>query len=192
MPRKATGEAYIGHRFADMLEQYAAAGAIINDNYGLSEAGVPLSTHDLIPSCSLDASKTAFTPGEALKVTPGCAGKAMPGMDLQIVDDEGNIVPNGTMGNVVLGLPLSPSSFRTLWRDEERFYSSYLKRFNGRWMDTGDAGMKTEDGKTQIMSRSDDVINVAGHRLSTGKLLNDLNVRHIANRGPRCHRRSNW
>ena len=107
-------------------------------------------------------------PGEALKVVPGCAGKAMPGMNLHVVDDDGNTVPNGTMGNVVLGLPLSPSSFRTLWRDEERFYTSYLKRFDGRWFDTGDAGMMTDEGYTLIMSRSDDVINVAAHRLSTG------------------------
>jgi propionyl-CoA synthetase len=154
--------------FAAMLNKYAAKGAIINDNYGLSEQGVPLSTHDLIPSCSLDASKTTFTPGEALTVSPGNAGKAMPGMDLHVVDDDGNDVPKGTMGNVVLGLPLSPSSFTTLWGNDERFYTSYLKRFNGRWFDTGDAGLKTEAGYTQILSRADDVINVAAHRLSTG------------------------
>lgn len=93
----------------------------------------------------------------------------MPGMDIHCVDDDGNDVPPGTMGNMVLGLPLSPSSFRTLWGDAERFYTSYLKRFENRWFDTGDAGLITEEGYVQIMSRSDDVINVAGHRLSTGK-----------------------
>ena len=143
----------------------------MNDNYGLTEQGVPLSTHDAIPSASLDASITKFTPGEALQVVPGCAGKAMPGMDLRVVDDDGNEVPHGTMGNIVLGLPLSPSSFRTLWGDPERFYTSYLRRFGGRWFDTGDAGMKTKEGYTQTMSRADDVINVAAHRLSTGMLL---------------------
>jgi propionyl-CoA synthetase len=142
---------------------------MMNDNYGLTEQGVPLSTHDLNPSCSLDASHTKYTPGEALKVVPGCAGKAMPGMDLHVVDDAGNDVPPGTMGNVVLGLPLSPSSFSTLYKDEERFYTSYLKRFSGRWFDTGDAGMFTEEGYAIIMSRADDVINVAAHRLSTGE-----------------------
>ena len=141
----------------------------MNDNYGLTEQGVPVSTHDLNPSCSLDASQTKFTPGEALEVKPGCAGKPMPGMDLHVVDDDGNDVPHGTMGNVVLGLPLSPSSFTTVYGDEERFYTSYLKRFNGRWFDTGDAGMLTEEGYPIIMSRADDVINVAAHRLSTGK-----------------------
>ena len=143
----------------------------MNDNYGLTEMGVPLSTHDLNPSCSLDASHTLFTPGEAIPVIPGCAGRPMPGMDMHVVDDDGNDVPNGTMGSVVLGLPLSPSSFNTLYRDEERFYTSYLKRFNGRWFDTGDAGLVTKEGHTLIMSRADDVINVAAHRLSTGKLL---------------------
>ena len=152
-----------------MLKKYAADGAIMNDNYGLSEQGVPLSTHDLVPSASIDASAAKYTPGEALKVVPGCAGKPMPGMDLRVVDDHGKEVSRGTMGNVVLGLPLSPSSFSTLWGDEERFYSSYLKRFDGRWLDTGDAGVMTEEGYFQIMSRSDDVINVAAHRLSTGR-----------------------
>ena len=141
----------------------------MNDNYGLTEQGVPVSTHDLNPSCSLDASHTKFIAGEALEVKPGCAGKAMPGMNLHVVGDDGNDVPHGTMGNVVLGLPLSPSSFTTVYGDEERFYTSYLKRFNGRWFDTGDAGMLTEEGYPIIMSRADDVINVAAHRLSTGK-----------------------
>jgi propionyl-CoA synthetase len=176
--------------FAAMLNKYAADGAIINDNYGLSEQGVPLSTHDLIPSCSLDASKATFTPGEALTVSPGNAGKAMPGMDLHIVDDDGNDVPEGTMGNVVLGLPLSPSSFTTLWGNDERFYTSYLKRFDGRWFDTGDAGLKTEAGYTQILSRADDVINVAAHRLSTGWLSILLLVLLHAHDSSRCNRRS--
>lgn len=140
----------------------------MDDNYGLTEIGVPVSTYDMVPSCSL-SSDTTFRPGEALEVHPGCAGKAMPGLDLHVVDDDGNDCPRGTMGNVVTGLPLSPSSFNTLWGDEERFYSSYLERFNGKWFDTGDAGMITEAGYTVIMSRNDDVINVAAHRLSTGK-----------------------
>lgn len=115
----------------------------------------------------------------------------MPGMDLHIVDDDGNDVPNGTMGNVVLGLPLSPSSFRTLYGDEERFYTSYLKRFKGRWFDTGDAGMFTDERYTVIMSRADDVINVAAHRLSTGDLAKHHFSLAESLRYVRCHRRSN-
>ena len=157
-------------RFGGLLKKYAAEGAIMDDNYGLTEMGVPLSTYDLNPSCSLYASHTKFTPGDALPVMPGYAGKPMPGMDFHVVDDDGNEVPRGTMGNMVLGLPLNPSAFRTLWGDEERFYTSYLKRFNGRWWDTGDAGMISKEGYTLTMSRSDDVINVAAHRLSTGEI----------------------
>lgn len=58
------------------------------------------------------------------------------------------------MGNIVLALPLAPTAFRTLWEDEERFYRGYLKRFNGRWLDTGDAGMVDADGYIHIMART--------------------------------------
>lgn len=70
----------------------------------------------------------------------------------------------------MLGIPLAPTGFRTLWEDEERFYKGYLKRFEGKWIDTGDAGMVDEDGYVHVMSRSDDIINVAAHRFSTGKI----------------------
>lgn len=101
---------------------------------------------------------------------PGSAGKPTPGFDVRIVDDDGRELPPGRMGNVVLALPLAPTAFRTLWRDDERYYRSYLARFGGRWLDTGDAGMVDEDGFVHIMARTDDVINVAGHRLSSGRL----------------------
>lgn len=93
----------------------------------------------------------------------------MPGFDVRAVDDEGNEVKRGTMGNIVLAMPLAPTGFTTLFNDDERFYKGYLKRFNGRWIDTGDAGMIDESGYVHIMSRSDDIINVAAHRFSTGK-----------------------
>ena len=85
------------------------------------------------------------------------------------MDDDGNEVPRGAMGNFVLALPLAPTAFRTLWEDEERFYKGYMKRFGGRWVDTGDAGYVDENGYIHIMARSDDIINVAAHRLSTGE-----------------------
>ena len=72
------------------------------------------------------------------------------------------------MGNIVMGLPLAPTVFRTLWQDDHRFFSSYLKRFQGKWLDTGDAGFIDEDGYVSIMARSDDVLNVSAHRLSSG------------------------
>jgi propionyl-CoA synthetase len=88
---------------------------------------------------------------------------------VRVVDDEGREVQRGEMGNIVMGIPLAPTAFTTLWEDEERFYKGYMKRFNGRWIDTGDAGMVDNDGYISIMSRADDVINVAAHRFSTGE-----------------------
>lgn len=152
-----------------MLGQYAAPGAIMVDGWGLSEQGVALSSTEVVPASTLDSKNTKYTPFANIQTPPGCAGKGMPGMGVHCVDDDGNDVPRGEMGNVVLSLPLSPSSLNTLWHDEERFYSSYLKRFKGKWFDTGDAGCITKDGYVEIWSRSDDVINVAGHRLSTGE-----------------------
>jgi propionyl-CoA synthetase len=94
----------------------------------------------------------------------------MPGFDVRVVDDEGREVPRGTMGNIVMAMPLAPTAFTSLFNDDERFYKGYLKRFNGRWVDTGDAGMIDDDGYIHIMSRSDDIINVAAHRFSTGAI----------------------
>ncbi|KAK2799467.1 hypothetical protein FQN49_008948 [Arthroderma sp. PD_2] len=110
--------------------------------------------------------KIALT--RALGVRPGSAGKPMPGFDVRVVNDEGDEVENGTMGNIVLAIPFAPTGFTTLFNDDERFYNGYLKRFSGRWMDTGDAGMIDQDGYVHVMSRSDDIINVAAHRFSTG------------------------
>ncbi|KAH7551588.1 hypothetical protein BM1_09904 [Bipolaris maydis] len=105
-----------------------------------------------------------------LAIKPGSAGKAMPGFDVRVVDDKGNEVARGEMGNIVMAIPLAPTAFTTLWEDEERFYKGYLKRFNGKWIDTGDAGMMDEEGYISIMARADDVINVAAHRFSTGAI----------------------
>ena len=88
----------------------------------------------------------------------------------QIVNDEGKEIGNGHMGNIVLAVPLAPTGFTTLFNDEERFYKGYMKRFDGKWIDTGDSGMLDEDGYVHVMSRSDDIINVAAHRLSTGSI----------------------
>ena len=105
-----------------------------------------------------------------LPIKPGSAGKAMPGFDVRVVDDDGNEVKQGDMGNIVMSIPLAPTAFTTLWEDEERFYKGYMKRFNGKWIDTGDAGMIDDEGYISIMARADDVINVAAHRFSTGEL----------------------
>jgi len=134
-----------------------------------SESGSPISGVALSAAAGKEfASKQRDEP---LRIKPGSAGKAMPGFDVRIVDDEGQEVSRGSMGNIVLGIPLAPTGMTTLWEAEERFYSSYLKRFDGKWIDTGDAGMIDEAGYISVMSRSDDIINVAAHRFSTGMLL---------------------
>ncbi|MEO0635081.1 MAG: propionyl-CoA synthetase [Pseudomonadota bacterium] len=104
---------------------------------------------------------------EKLPVKLGSPSLPMPGYDLRVLDDEGHEVPAGTLGNLVVKLPLPPGCFPTLWEDETRFRSSYLEEFPGYYQ-TSDAGLIDEDGYTFIMARTDDIINVAGHRLSTG------------------------
>ncbi|WP_417522612.1 AMP-binding protein [Marinovum sp.] len=105
----------------------------------------------------------------AFPVKPGSPGKPMPGYDIRVLDDAGHEVPAGTLGNIVCKLPLPPSGFPTLWNAPERFVSSYLAEFPGYYA-TSDAGIVDEDGYVFIMARTDDIINVAGHRLSTGAM----------------------
>ncbi len=105
----------------------------------------------------------------ALPVKLGSPCVPMPGYDVQILDDEGNPVSAGDMGNVVVKLPLPPSCLPTLWNADARFQSAYLEEFPGYYQ-TGDAGYVDADGYLFIMARTDDIINVAGHRLSTGQM----------------------
>jgi len=91
----------------------------------------------------------------------------MPGYDLRVVSDEGEELSRGELGNVVIKLPLPPGAFPTLWNADERFKEAYLEEFPGYYK-TADAGIMDEDGYLFIMARTDDIINVAGHRLSTG------------------------
>ena len=102
-----------------------------------------------------------------LPVKHGSPTVAMPGYDVRIVDEQVKEVPAGKMGSIVVKLPLPPSCLPTLWQQDERFKESYLSEFPGYYK-TADAGFKDEDGYLFIMGRTDDIINVAGHRLSTG------------------------
>ncbi len=106
---------------------------------------------------------------EALPVKVGSPSVAMPGFDVQILDEGGHGVPPGTLGAVAIKLPLPPGTLPTLWNAEDRFKKSYLSHFPG-FYETGDAGFVDDDGYIYIMARTDDVINVAGHRLSTGAM----------------------
>lgn len=102
-----------------------------------------------------------------LPVVLGSPTVPMPGYDLRVLDDAGHEVASGVLGNIVVRLPLPPGAFPTLWQNDARFRESYLSAFPGYYQ-TSDAGYVNEDGYVFIMARTDDIINVAGHRLSTG------------------------
>jgi len=104
-----------------------------------------------------------------LPVKYGSPGVPMPGFEIQTLDDESKPVKAGTLGNVVVKLPLPPGCLPTLWNADQRFRDTYLKEFPGYYK-TADAGFIDEDGYVYVMSRTDDIINVAGHRLSTGAM----------------------
>ena len=106
---------------------------------------------------------------EQLPVKIGSPSVAMPGYDVRVLDEGGHQVAPGTLGAIAVKLPLPPGTLPTLWNAEERFRKSYLNHFPG-YYETGDAGYVDEDGYLYIMARTDDVINVAGHRLSTGAI----------------------
>ncbi|OUS38731.1 propionyl-CoA synthetase [Rhodobacterales bacterium 56_14_T64] len=104
---------------------------------------------------------------EELPTKLGSPAVPMPGYEIDILGEDGHPVVDGELGAIAIKLPLPPGTLPGLWNAPERFQSSYLEAFPG-YYETGDAGMKDEDGYLYIMARTDDVINVAGHRLSTG------------------------
>jgi propionyl-CoA synthetase len=117
---------------------------------------------------------------EPLEVKAGSPTVSMPGYDICVLDDEGTELPRGQYGNILVRLPLPPGNLSTLWGSQQRFHDAYLSHFEGYYL-TGDAGVLDEEGYLWVMSRIDDVINVAGHRLSTGALEEALaSNKHVA------------
>ena len=114
---------------------------------------------------------------ELLPVKLGSPTVPMPGYDVAILDEGGHPVAPGTLGAITVKLPLPPGCLPTLWHADERFRKGYLNAFPG-YYETGDAGMMDEDGYLYVMARTDDVINVAGHRLSTGAMEEVLASHH--------------
>lgn len=104
-----------------------------------------------------------------LPIKPGSLALPIPGYDLRIFDEDGNELPAGVEGNVVLKAPLPPGALPTVWEDHARYVSAYWERYPGYYL-TGDGGYVDDDGYVYVMGRVDDVINVAGHRLSTGQM----------------------
>ncbi|KAF8964854.1 hypothetical protein BGZ46_000712 [Entomortierella lignicola] len=151
--------------------QKIIGGKPVVDNYWSTESGSPITA-----ACQglFDANGVKLTPIEGRQ---GAAGMAMPGYDVQVLAEPeesggGSKIKQlgpGQFGNIVLKLPLPPSSLHTLWNNVQGFHKSYLSRFPG-YYDTGDAGIVDEDGYVHVMSRTDDIMQVAGHRLSTGSV----------------------
>ena len=171
--------------YQTLLQTHCAPGAQVVDNWWSSESGSPISGLALHPAAGSDFNSPNPATSEQqqhhhddnitpLPTKPGSAGKPLPGFDVRIVSDSGTELAPGSMGNIVLAQPLAPTGFTTLFHDPMRFYKGYLARFAGRgrgdWLDTGDSGMIDADGYIHVMSRSDDIINVAAHRFSTGAI----------------------
>ncbi|MFZ5852844.1 MAG: propionyl-CoA synthetase [Actinomycetota bacterium] len=130
-------------------------GIPVVDNWWQTETGWPIA-----------ASPRGLEP---LPLKPGSPSVPMPGYDVAVLDERGRSVPAGTEGAIVLRLPLPPGTLPTLWGDDDRYVASYLSAYEGCYL-TGDGGYFDEDGYLFVMGRTDDVINVAGHRLSTGAM----------------------
>jgi len=106
---------------------------------------------------------------EPMPIKPGSPTVAIPGYEIKVLDESGKELPAGTEGNIAISLPLPPGTLPTLWGDDQRYIDSYLTVFPGMYA-SGDGGYIDADGYVYIMGRTDDVINVAGHRISTGSL----------------------
>ncbi len=130
-------------------------GVPVIDNWWQTETGWPIA-----------ANLRGLDP---MPIKPGSPTVAVPGFAVRVVDDSGSDVPAGVDGAIVIDLPLPPGTLPTLWGDDERYVASYLSMFPGCYT-TGDGGFRDEDGYLFVMGRTDDVINVAGHRLSTGSI----------------------
>jgi len=130
-------------------------GVPVVDNWWQTETGWPI---------------TANLRGmDPMPLKSGSSSVPIPGYDVRVVDERGEDLPPNTEGNIVISLPLPPGTLPTLWGDDQRYIDSYLSAFPGTYA-TGDGGYIDEDGYVFVMGRTDDVINVAGHRLSTGSL----------------------
>jgi propionyl-CoA synthetase len=106
---------------------------------------------------------------EQLPIVPGSPARAVPGYDVRVLDESGEPIDDGRIGALVIRCPLPPGTFTTLWNAPERFQQAYFARYPG-YYETGDAGYIDDNGYVYVMARTDDVINVAGHRLSTGAI----------------------
>lgn len=131
--------------------------------------GVPILDHWWQTETGSPITSTCAGLGHSLTPPAGQAGKPIPGYNVKVIDDDMEELKPGTLGNIVVRLPLPPGAALSLWQNRDLYKELYFSKFPG-YYDTMDAGFKDEEGFVYIMSRSDDVINVAGHRLSAGAL----------------------
>lgn len=144
------------------LEQ--VTGKPVHDHWWQTETGWPVTA----PCVGLEGSAAR----------PGSSNRAVPGYHVQVLDDDGHLLGPNQQGAIVIALPLPPGCSQTLWGDHQRYLQAYLHTYPG-YYHTGDGGYLDDDGFVYIMGRTDDVINVSGHRLSTGEM-EDLVARHAA------------
>lgn len=144
------------------LEQ--VTGKPVHDHWWQTETGWPVTA----PCVGLEGSAAR----------PGSSNRAVPGYHVRVLDDDGHLLGPDQQGSIVIALPLPPGCSQTLWGDHERYLQAYLQTYPG-YYHTGDGGYLDEEGFVYIMGRTDDVINVSGHRLSTGEM-EDLVARHPA------------
>ncbi|WP_283967604.1 propionate-CoA ligase PrpE [Tritonibacter sp. AK171] len=162
---------FVGKYDLSCLEQVYLAGERADPDtivWAQDQLGVPVIDHwwQTETGWSIAANPLGI---EELPVKLGSPAVPMPGYDVQILDEGGHPMPPGELGAIAVKLPLPPGTLPNLWNAEDRFKKSYLTTFPG-YYETGDAGMMDADGYLYIMARTDDVINVAGHRLSTGAM----------------------
>ncbi|HVN11675.1 MAG TPA: propionyl-CoA synthetase [Kineosporiaceae bacterium] len=140
-------------------DTYAWASAVLQrpvvDNWWQTETGWPICAN--------------LRGLEPMPIKPGSPSVPVPGYDVQVVGPDGEPVPPNAEGAICIRLPMPPGTLPTLWNDDDRYVAGYLSAFPGYYL-TGDGGLKDEDGYLFVMGRTDDVINVAGHRLSTGSM----------------------
>lgn len=146
-----------GERLDPETYRWAAGtlGVPVVDNWWQTETGWPVASNCLGI--------------EQLPAKPGSPTRPVPGYDVHVLDEEGADCPPGVQGAVAIRLPLPPGTLTGLYRDEDRLVGSYLSRYDGYYL-TGDGGYLDDDGYLYVMGRIDDVVNVAGHRLSTGEM----------------------
>jgi propionyl-CoA synthetase len=164
------GKLLDGHDVSSMHTLFLAGERLDPDTWewGTERLGIPVVDHwwQTETGWPIAANLRGLEP---MRIKPGSPTVPVPGWDVQVLDPAGRRVGAGVEGAICIKLPLPPGALTTLWNDDDRFVSSYLSAFDGYYL-TGDGGYVDEDGYLYVMGRTDDVINVAGHRLSTGSM----------------------